>query len=174
MDVLQDYIPALQTLLSTTTSTLYPLYNLLTHQKFYAPLASFLTSMLSISQEALAKAFNSQPDLTALALLLVILLVSLKLFNMLRRALMFWTRLAAKLAFWAGTLALVVVLLRLGTSDILSGLYQAAGWAYTISKMGAKDEKPNWWAREKGGQAWGIGVLGQAADRRVLAEQWRW
>jgi hypothetical protein len=49
---------------------------------------------------------SQKPDLATIALLLVILFVSLKLLNMLYQTLIFWIRMAWRLVFWGGLVAL--------------------------------------------------------------------
>ncbi len=50
---------------------------------------------------------NTPPSLMSIALLLVILLVSLKLLDMAWRAMVFWLNLAAKIVFWGSMVMLV-------------------------------------------------------------------
>lgn len=60
---------------------------LITVQALFMPLITRLTT---------------KPDLPSITLLLVVLYVSLKLMNMLRRAVVFWVMLAFRLVFWGG------------------------------------------------------------------------
>lgn len=51
---------------------------------------------------------TQKPDLTSILLVLVILFLSLKLLNMLVQAVMFWVRLASRIAFWGGAIVLLL------------------------------------------------------------------
>ncbi|KAF2401067.1 hypothetical protein EJ06DRAFT_555699 [Trichodelitschia bisporula] len=56
--------------------------------------------MRSYFLSALDTLANTSPSLTTVALLLIILFLSLKLLDMLYRAVMFWVRLALRVLFW--------------------------------------------------------------------------
>ncbi len=63
------------------------------------PVASMATTMRGRLQPLLSK-LTTAPDLATLALLLIILFLSLKILDMLRRAVMFWVALAIRAVTW--------------------------------------------------------------------------
>ena len=70
---------------------------------------------------------SSKPDLATLALLLIILFLSLKILNILVQTLLFWLRLAKRIAFWGGLLGLGV-------------------WMYTRGPEGVGEDLGYWWS----------------------------
>lgn len=73
-----------------------------------------------------------KPDLATVALLLIILLISLKLLNMVYQTLLWWFRVAKSLAFWGGLITIAV-------------------WMYTRGPEGAATDLQYWyemWTKE--------------------------
>jgi len=69
---------------------------------------------------------SKKPDLATLALTLVIVLLSLKLLNMLVQTVLFWFRMAYRLAFWGGLVGLAL-------------------WMYTRGPDGVADDIQYWY-----------------------------
>lgn len=67
---------------------------------------SLLYPIIGPLLDRLTQALYSSPDIVVLGFLAVILLVMLQIMNWLRRAMMFWTRLAARFTFYAGIVGL--------------------------------------------------------------------
>ncbi|KAK6005320.1 hypothetical protein QM012_008099 [Aureobasidium pullulans] len=68
-----------------------------------------LSTLNNIFHKYLVPTFQSlleKPDLTKIALMLVILYISLKLVNMLVQSVLFWVRLAFRITFWGGLVVL--------------------------------------------------------------------
>ncbi|KAK4508434.1 hypothetical protein PRZ48_002172 [Zasmidium cellare] len=68
---------------------------------------------------------SQKPDLATIALLLIIVLVSLKLLDMLYQTVMFWARLAWRVVFWGGLVGLAL-------------------WMYTRGPDGVADDMQYW------------------------------
>lgn len=97
MDFIQDYASLLPRLLPPSVAN--PILTLLTTalgltRTLQAHLTPFLTRLIT------------QPDIASILLLLVALFISMKVLDMLYRAVLFWINLALRLAFWGGILAL--------------------------------------------------------------------
>lgn len=98
--------PYLSPVLSTTTS--------------YLPLLKTYTTTLT-------NALTQKPDLATLALLLLILILSLKLLNMLLNTVLFWIRLAFRVVFWSALGLLGVWMWTRGPEGVLEDLGMWAG-----------------------------------------------
>lgn len=75
---------------------------------------------------------TKKPDLASIVLLLIILFLSLRILNMLWRAVMFWVRLAYRVVFWGGL--------------VMAGL-----WIYSRGVDGAVEDVGYWtgiWTKE--------------------------
>ncbi|KAI8941355.1 hypothetical protein NX059_002580 [Plenodomus lindquistii] len=110
MDMIQDYaslLPRLlppslaNTLLSVVTTGLGLIRTVQMH------LTPFLTRLVT------------QPDIASILLLLVALFISMKVLDMLYRAVMFWINLALRLVFWIGILGLGVWVYTRGTEGFV-------------------------------------------------------
>ncbi|SMR43401.1 unnamed protein product [Zymoseptoria tritici ST99CH_1E4] len=113
MDAVQDWAAFL---LSDSTLAFAPYLR----QLFgYALLfKSYLTPLIAqISQK---------PDLATAALLLVILFVSLKILNMLLQSVLFWMRMARKVVFWVGLMAVSVWLYNRGPEGAVEDVQHLA------------------------------------------------
>ncbi|KAL1305653.1 hypothetical protein AAFC00_007247 [Neodothiora populina] len=81
--------------------------------------------------------FIEKPDLASIALVLVILFLSLKVLNMLWQAVVFWMRLATRIAFWGGAIVLVLWLANRGFDGAVEDVnYWSRVWSgeYTYWK----------------------------------------
>jgi hypothetical protein len=87
-------------------------------------LLGIMAPILSPIFDRLTQALYSSPDIVVLGFFLVILLVVVQILNFLRRALVFWTRIAFRMAFYAGLVALAASVWQRGLeaswSDALS------------------------------------------------------
>jgi len=97
MDFVQDYATLLPRLLPASLAN--PILTLLTTtlgltRTLQTHLAPFLTRLLT------------QPDIASILLVVVALFISMKVLDMLYRAVLFWINLALRLAFWGGVVAL--------------------------------------------------------------------
>lgn len=105
------------------------------------------TTILSTTKAYLLPLINhvvQKPDLASIALVLVILFLSLKLFNMLWQAVMFWVRLATRLAFWGGGLLVVLWLVNRGVDGAMEDVeYWSRIWKgeYSYWKTQAESTK---------------------------------
>lgn len=68
---------------------------------------------------------SQKPDLATIALLLIIVLVSLKILDMLYQTVLFWARLVRRVVFWGGLAALAL-------------------WMYTRGPDGVVDDVQYW------------------------------
>lgn len=62
---------------------------------------------------------RQKPDLASIVLVLIILFLSLKLLNMLWQAVMFWVRLATRIAFWSGAIVLLLWVFNRGVDGVV-------------------------------------------------------
>jgi len=88
----------------------------------YTPYAYQLYSFVRTLQSwtlQLVDQVSHKPDLATIALLLIIVLVSLKILNMLFQTVLFWFRLARTLAFWGGFVALALWLYSRGPEGMV-------------------------------------------------------
>lgn len=109
MDMVQGTPP--NTTLSTITDSLddWAAYFLNGDHSAYSPYIYQFYNIVSIAKSWLLPLIDQvsrKPDLATIALLLVIVLVSLKILNMLVQTVLFWFRLARTLLFWGGLVAL--------------------------------------------------------------------
>lgn len=72
---------------------------------------------------------SQKPDLATIALLLVILFISLKILNMLYQTVIFWFRMARRIAFWGGLVALALWMYTRGPDGVAADMqYWYATW----------------------------------------------
>ncbi|OAL50645.1 hypothetical protein IQ07DRAFT_587303 [Pyrenochaeta sp. DS3sAY3a] len=97
MDFIQDYITVLPRFLPPS------LYN---------PLFSIVTTLFGLTRtlqthlSPILTRIVTQPDVASILALLAILFISLKILDMMYRAVMFWVTMALRLVFWGAILAL--------------------------------------------------------------------
>jgi hypothetical protein len=92
-----------------------------------------LSTLNNIFHNYLLPTFQSlleKPDLTKIALMLVILYISLKLVNMLVQSVLFWVRLAFRITFWGGLVVLAFWLSQRG----VDGAAEDVGYWYRMWK----------------------------------------
>lgn len=65
---------------------------------------------------------SNKPDLTTIALLLVIVLVSLKILDMLYQTVLFWLRMVRKIVFWGTLIGLAVWMYTRGPDGVAEDL----------------------------------------------------
>ena len=109
----------------------YLLGNHLSYLPYVGPVLSTLSTVKSWLL-LLVGQVSQKPDLATIALLLVVVLVSLKILNMLLQTVTFWLRMARRLAFWGGLVGLAV-------------------WMYTRGPDGVAEDVQFWyntWDRE--------------------------
>ncbi|KAH6636622.1 hypothetical protein F5144DRAFT_611337 [Chaetomium tenue] len=95
------YLAHLQTTLLSPTGPLQPLRTLLTH------LLTLLTPLLTTALDRLTTILSSSPNIVAATVLLLLAIAVLQILALVRRIVLFWTRVAFRLLFWAAV-ALVV------------------------------------------------------------------
>ncbi|KZF26282.1 hypothetical protein L228DRAFT_235376 [Xylona heveae TC161] len=122
MDTLQAYISRFQSIY-TTTSSLYALP---------AQIARAGNSMLGFLT---SHARDFDLNLTSLALLLVILFMSLKILDMLRRAVMYWVRMAFRMVFWTVVVSVVILIWTHGVEDTLRVLGEIGGFLQGLAAV---------------------------------------
>ncbi|KAF2656649.1 hypothetical protein K491DRAFT_703938 [Lophiostoma macrostomum CBS 122681] len=93
MDFVQDYLPLLNNLLPP--SLLSTLISLTTTT--FGVFKTIQTNLTPLLQR-----LTTQPDLTSILVLVIILFASFKILDMAYRAVMFWINLVFKLVFWGG------------------------------------------------------------------------
>lgn len=72
---------------------------------------------------------SQKPDLATIALLLVIILVSLKILDMLWQTLLFWIRMLRKVVFWGGLVALALWMYTRGPEGVAADVqYWYENW----------------------------------------------
>ncbi|OQO12174.1 hypothetical protein B0A48_02815 [Cryoendolithus antarcticus] len=134
------------------------------------PLRPWAYRLLSLSNTARSYVFplltsiTQKPDLATIALLLVIIFVSLKLLNMLVQSVMFWFRLAWKIAFWGMLAGLALWMWTRGPEGVAQDVgYWAGVWGneyeYWREREGQARAAQSWQqpvrkAQRRGG--WGI------------------
>ena len=110
----------------------------------YGPYARQLYSVISTIKSylyTLIDQVSKKPDLATIALLLIIVFISLKILNMLWQTVVFWVRLAARIVFWGGLVALAVWMYSRGPE----GVMEDVGYWYSVWN----DEHAYWREREK-------------------------
>lgn len=103
----------------------------------------YYSSYLRAYTTPILNAVTQKPDLATIALVLLILLLSLKLLNMLWTAVIFWVRLAYRIVFWGGLAAVALWMWTRGPDGVVEDLgYWAGAW---------NEEYKYWKEREVGG-----------------------
>ncbi|KAK3298985.1 uncharacterized protein B0H64DRAFT_386780 [Chaetomium fimeti] len=95
------YLAQLQTTLLSPTGPLQTLRDALAH------LTAMLTPLFTAAIDRLVTLLSASPNVVAAAVLVVLAIVILQILSLVRRVVLFWTRVAFRLVFWAGV-ALVV------------------------------------------------------------------
>ncbi|KAF2430600.1 hypothetical protein EJ08DRAFT_239079 [Tothia fuscella] len=112
MDVIQDWSNYI--LSQATPSRLSQLYSLTNTPRTYA-----LILIDSIT--------HTSPSLATVALLLIIFLISLKILDMLWRAVVFWVKLATRIVFWGGIAVLGCWVYVRGVEGVVEDVGSAVG-----------------------------------------------
>lgn len=92
----------------------------------YALQAYRLVSTIKAWTLPMIDSIIQKPDLATIALLLIIILISLKLLNMFVQSVLFWFRMVRTFAFWGGLVALAL-------------------WMWTRGPEGVLDDVNRWW-----------------------------
>lgn len=116
-----------------------------TAYSYLALASSYANLILSTIMDSI----SSKPDLATIALLLVIIFISLKILNMVVGTVLFWFRMARKVAFWGTLVALAL-------------------WMYTRRPVGVAEDLGHWYGVWKGEYAhWSE----QEKLARIMTEQ---
>ncbi|KAF2869885.1 nuclear pore assembly and biogenesis-domain-containing protein [Massariosphaeria phaeospora] len=141
MDFIQDYIHLLPRFLPPT---------------LLSPLLTFLTTSFGVFKalqthlSPLLARLATQPDVASILVLVTVLFVSFKILGMAYRAVMFWVKLAVRLALWGGIALVGLWVWSRGVEgfvDDVQGL--AAFWMGEYERFGGEVKA---WQREKEGQ----------------------
>ncbi|KAK0247265.1 hypothetical protein LTR91_024813 [Friedmanniomyces endolithicus] len=128
----------------------------------YTPYLSTLSSALLLTKSWLLHLIDTishKPDLATLALLLVIVLVSLKIVDMLWQTLLFWVRLVRRLVFWGGAVGLALWLWTRGPVGVVEDVgFWVGAW---------RVEYAGWKEREIGAR----GGVGSGGRQQVVQQQ---
>ncbi|KAH6854505.1 hypothetical protein B0I37DRAFT_32648 [Chaetomium sp. MPI-CAGE-AT-0009] len=90
------YLARLQTTLLSPTGPLQTVRDAL------AQLTDMLTPHLAAALDRLVTILSASPNVVAAAVLVVLAIVILQILSLVRRVVLFWTRVAFRLLFWAG------------------------------------------------------------------------
>ncbi|KAL9637778.1 MAG: hypothetical protein Q9204_001752 [Flavoplaca sp. TL-2023a] len=144
MDLLQENFPQLFYLYSTYytpyATYIHPLRRalLLTQSYFFRYAFPTLYPFYALTLRLLGSVFTEQPSLASLTLLAVLLLVSLKLMDVLRRAIISWIAFAIRMIMYASVVLVGVWVYQRGLEQSLEDL----GWAIgLLAGLGEQGEK---------------------------------
>ena len=107
LDYLADYLPGAfnfyQNYYSPYEAYLRPLYRYLFTAQYYVYryVFPYLWPAYKILSRLISKAMGESPDLAAIVILALLLFISLRLLDMLRRQIMFWVSMGIRLALWS-------------------------------------------------------------------------
>ncbi|KAK3072319.1 hypothetical protein LTR53_007052 [Teratosphaeriaceae sp. CCFEE 6253] len=100
----------------------------------YSPYLYTLYNTLALIKswtQHLVEQVSRKPDLATLALLLIIVLVSLKILNMLWQTLLFWLRLARRIVFWGGLAVVALWMWSRGPAGMVEDVqYWRGAWSH--------------------------------------------
>jgi hypothetical protein len=84
---------------------------------------------------------SRKPDLATIALLLIIVLVSLKILDMLWQTLLFWFRLARRILFWGGLAALALWMWNRGPDGMMEDItYWQGVWSSEYRQLKDRED----------------------------------
>ncbi|KAK3617928.1 hypothetical protein LTR56_001995 [Elasticomyces elasticus] len=110
----------------------------------YSPYLYSFYNALNIAKSWLLHLIDQvsrKPDLATIALLLIIVLVSLKILDMLWQTLLFWVRLVRRVVFWGGAAALGMWLYSRGPAGMMEDLqYWQSTWSGEYSHWKEKEQ----------------------------------
>ncbi|KAL8929816.1 MAG: hypothetical protein Q9208_000960 [Pyrenodesmia sp. 3 TL-2023] len=144
MDILQDNFPQLFHLYSTYytpySTYLRPLRRtlLLTQSYFYQYAFPTLYPLYAITSRLFSFALTEQPSLTSLALLAILLVVSLKVLDMLRRTVIYWISMAIRLAMYATMAVIGMWIYQRGLEQSLEDLGWIVGLLAGLGEQGER------------------------------------
>lgn len=110
-------------------------YIYLSQSYFYRHFFPHIYPIYALFERAIGTLTTDSPDLATLAFLALICLISLKLLDMLRRTVLYWTKVAFKLAFYALVVGAGIYVWQRGIEQSLKEL----GWVVGLF-MGLEDE----------------------------------
>ena len=104
-----------------------------------------MSPLLTPFFDRLAQAIYNSPDIVVLGFFLFLLLLVVQIISWISRAMMFWTRMAFRLAVWAGFAALAAVVYQRGVTatsqDVLDIGIKLFGYATAIKDIWIEEYK---------------------------------
>ncbi|KAL9007160.1 MAG: hypothetical protein Q9188_000094 [Gyalolechia gomerana] len=144
MDILEDNFPQIYNLYSTyyTPCVAYirPLQHalLIAESYFYRYLFPMLYPIIALSTRLFRAALTEQPSLLSLALLAVLLVISLKVLDMVRRTVIYWISLAIRLVMYVGVVIVGMWVYQRGVEQSLEDLGWLVGLLAGLSEQGER------------------------------------
>ncbi|KAI4191368.1 MAG: hypothetical protein L6R41_000155 [Letrouitia leprolyta] len=144
MDILQENFPQVFNLYSSyyTSYAAYirPLQRtlLIAESYFYRYLFPTLYPILALSTRIFRVALTEQPSLVSLALLAILLVISLKVFDMVRRTVIYWISLAIRLIIYVGVVIVGMWVYQRGVEQSLEDLGWLIGLISGLSEQGER------------------------------------
>ncbi|KAL8939027.1 MAG: hypothetical protein Q9211_002933 [Gyalolechia sp. 1 TL-2023] len=144
MDILQDNFPQIFNLYSNyyTPYVAYirPLQHalLIAESYFYRYLFPTLYPILALSTRIFRAALTEQPSLLSLALLALLLVISLKVLDMVRRTVIYWISIAIRLVMYVGMVIVGMWVYQRGLDQSLEDLGWLVGLLAGLSEQGEK------------------------------------
>ncbi|KAL8824658.1 MAG: hypothetical protein Q9191_004905 [Dirinaria sp. TL-2023a] len=130
MDFLEDYAPQAfnfyHNYYKPYSTYVRPLqrYILLAQSYFYSHFFPYLYPIVRLTSSALQSLLTDTPSIFTLAVLAMVLIVSLKLLDMLRRTIIYWISVAIRLALWASIAGLGIYMYNRGVEQTVEDI----GW----------------------------------------------
>ena len=163
-----EYLPQVYSLYSMYTSTYHPYiapilrYTFLIQSYLYRYIFPLVFPLYTIANNALQSLSSDSPDLLTLLLFGIILLVSFKVLDYMRRAVMFWVFLALRCAFYVSLAGLGVYVYQRGpkqsvedfgwVAGLLEGLFDEGQRVGDRRAKGSEREAQRAWQARQGGR----------------------
>ncbi|GAM87750.1 hypothetical protein ANO11243_057770 [Dothideomycetidae sp. 11243] len=150
MDDIQGYITSLYSLYSMHSSTLRTVASSV--NRFTLALQTYVLPPL----DRLIRTLAAKPDVASVLLLIVLIFVSLKLLNLLYQTVMWWIRLAFRLAYWSAIIGVVTWVVTRGSDGVAADVQRVVDlWNGEYQYWKARKDEP--WADSSTGRGYGEG-----------------
>ncbi|KAG8533318.1 uncharacterized protein KY384_002101 [Bacidia gigantensis] len=144
MDFVQDYLPQLYYLYNTYNTTYHPYvapiyrFVLLTQSYFFRYIFPTIYPLYTVANSALHTLSSDSPDLVTLLCLAVILIISMKALEYMRKTVIFWLSLILRLGLYALLLGVGVYVWQRGLDQSLEDFGFLWGLFEGLSEEGQK------------------------------------
>jgi len=122
MDLVQENLITLFQTYDSLSPYLRPIHS--TVSTIQTQTSKLISPLITPLLESFYTTLSESPAILSIILFVILLFVSLKILDLLRRAVVFWVRLMVKIAFWGTIIALAMAVWQVGFHESVERLYR--------------------------------------------------